>query len=83
MAIMTDEEADALDELLTRTTPKIRTGEGGFFTRQRDLLNALDPVAANYIRSQAEIKNLSPSQIIGNWAREKIEREAETAMPVS
>jgi hypothetical protein len=26
-----DEEADALDELLTRTTPKIRTGEGGFF----------------------------------------------------
>jgi hypothetical protein len=83
MAIMTDEEADALDELLTRTTPKIRTGEGGFFTRQRNLLNALDPVAANYIRSQAEIKNLSPSQIIGDWAREKIEREAESAMPVS
>jgi hypothetical protein len=83
MAAMTDEEADALDELLTRTTPKIRVGEGGFFAKQRNLLNALDPVAANYIRSQAEIKHLSPSEIIGNWAREKIEREAETAMPVS
>jgi len=48
---MTDEEADALDDLLTKTTPKIKTGEGGFFTRQRDILDALDPVAANYIRS--------------------------------
>ena len=47
MAVMTDEEADALDELLTRTTPKIRVGEGGFFTRQRNLLNALDSLAAN------------------------------------
>jgi hypothetical protein len=40
-------------------------------------------VAANYIRSQAEIKHLSPSQIIGDWAREKIEHEAEAAMPAS
>ena len=77
MAAMTDEEADALDELLTRTTPKIRAGEGGFFTRQRNLLNALDPVAANYIRSQADIKHLSPAEIIGDWAREKIAATAE------
>ena len=60
MAAMTDEEADALDELLTRTTPKIRVGEGGFFTRQRNLLNSLDTVAANYIRSQSEIKKAGP-----------------------
>jgi hypothetical protein len=72
MAIMTDEEADALDELLTKTTPKIRVGEGGLFTKQRNLLNALDPVAANYIRSQAELKHLFPSDIIGNLVREKI-----------
>jgi hypothetical protein len=44
---MTEEEADALDELWTRTTPPIRTGEGGPFTRQRDLLRALDEVTAN------------------------------------
>ena len=72
MARMTDEEADELDELLTRTTPKIRRGEGGFFTRERDLLSALDPVAANYIRSQAEIKHLSPVQIIGELIRKEI-----------
>jgi hypothetical protein len=47
-------------------------GEGGFFTRQRNLLNALDPVAANYIRSEAEIKHLSPAEIIGELVREKV-----------
>jgi hypothetical protein len=82
MAAMTDEEADALDELLTRTTPKIRVGEGGFFTRQRNLLNSLDTVAANYIRAQSEIKHLSPSEIIGDMVRERIGHEAEMAMPV-
>ena len=73
MARMTDEEADALDELLTRTTPKIRVGEGGFFTRQRDLLDALDPVAANYIRSQAEIMHQSPAKIIGDLVRKELQ----------
>jgi hypothetical protein len=73
MARMTDEEADALDELLTKTTPKIRAGEGGVFTRQRDLLNALDPVAAQYIRSQAEIKHKSPFQIIGDLVLKELQ----------
>ena len=73
MAKMTDEEADALDELLTKTTPKIQVGVGGYFTRQRDLLEALDPVAANYILSQAEIKNLTPAQIIGELVRKELQ----------
>jgi hypothetical protein len=82
MAAMTDEEADALDELLTQTTPKIRVGEGGFFTKQGNLLNSLDTVAANYIRSQSEIKHLSPSEIIGDMVRERIGHEAEAALSV-
>jgi hypothetical protein len=57
-------------------------GEGGFFTRQRNLLNALDPVAANYIRSQADIKHLSPSEIIGDMVRERIGHEAEAVTAV-
>ena len=73
MARMTDEEADALDELLTKTTPKIKIGEGGFFTQQRNLLNALDPVAANYIISQAEIRHLSPAQVIGDLVRKELQ----------
>jgi hypothetical protein len=70
--MMTDEEAQALDELLTRTTPKLRTGEGGVFTRQRDLLAALDPVAAGYVRSQAELKRQTPSQVIGDLVRKEL-----------
>ncbi|GHU38465.1 hypothetical protein FACS1894190_00020 [Spirochaetia bacterium] len=31
MAEMTEEEADALDELWTKTTPKINVGAGGRF----------------------------------------------------
>ena len=73
MARMTDEEADALDELLTKTTPRIKVGGGGYFTQQRDLLNALDPVTANYIRSQAEIKHLSPAQVIGNLVLKELQ----------
>ena len=44
-ADMTDEEYDALDELLTRTTPKL-TGIPGVFATQRALLNGLDTIAA-------------------------------------
>jgi hypothetical protein len=73
MARMTDKEADELDELLTRITPKTKTGEGGYFTRQRNLLDALDPVAAGYVRSQSEIKNQSPAQIIGELIRKELQ----------
>jgi hypothetical protein len=69
---MTDEEADALDELLTRTTPKLRTGEGGVFTRQRDFLKSLDEVSANYIMTIAEFNHQTPAQVIGKLVREKI-----------
>ena len=72
MARMTDDEADALDELLTKTTPKIRVGEGGIFTRQRDLLDALDPVAANYIRTQSKIMQQPPAKIIGDLVRKEL-----------
>ena len=68
---MTDEEADALDELLTSTTPKL-TDIPGVFARQRNLLDSLDPVAANYILTIAETAHQTPSQIIGELVREKI-----------
>jgi hypothetical protein len=71
MADMTDEEYDELDELLTRTTPKL-TNIPGVFARQRFLLNCLDVVAANYIQTRAKATNQTPSQIIGELVREKL-----------
>ncbi|MDR1399305.1 MAG: hypothetical protein LBJ41_05220 [Treponema sp.] len=59
MARMTEEEEAALDDLLTRTTPCL-TGIPGVFARQKALLEALDSVAANYIRTKAETTHQSP-----------------------
>jgi hypothetical protein len=71
MPNMTDEEADALDELLTKTTPKL-TNIPGIFARQRALLGNLDEVTANYILTKAEAYHKTPSEIIRDLVREKI-----------
>jgi len=71
MPEMTDEEADALDELLTRTTPKL-TNISGVFARQRALLSALDEVSANYILTKAEAMHKNPSDIIAEMVRERL-----------
>jgi len=44
MPILTDEEADALDELLTKTTPNTNPNVQGPFIRQRDTLVILERV---------------------------------------
>jgi hypothetical protein len=69
---MTEEEADALDELWTKTTPPLKHGAGGFFTRQRDLLASLDRITAEYISSQAEVLRQSPAEVIANMVRKEI-----------
>jgi hypothetical protein len=71
MPVMTDEEADALDELLTQTTVRL-TNIPGVFARQRALLGALDEVTANYIITKAEAFHKTPSEIIGELVREKL-----------
>jgi hypothetical protein len=72
MADMTDKEYDALDELWTKTTPKVNFSKPGVFARQRALLDVLDKVTANYILSRAEATNETPAQVIGKLVREKI-----------
>jgi len=72
MARMTEEEADALDELWTKTTPPLKHGTSGFFTRQRELLASLDKVSAEYISSQAETLHLSPAEVIAAMVRKEL-----------
>jgi hypothetical protein len=69
---MTDEEADALDELWTRTTPEIDTTRPGFFSRNGFTMVSLDPFTATYLRAQADVTHKTPSDIIGAMVREKI-----------
>jgi len=76
MARMTEKEAAALDELWTKTTPPLKGGAGGFFTRQRDLLSLLDDVTAVYIRSQAEATHQTPADVIKTMVRERLAASA-------
>jgi len=77
MARMTEEEADALDEYYTKNPPKIDPAKkGGYFTCQRELLNVLDKVSADYIISRSLSTNKMPAQIIGEMVRERIAASA-------
>jgi hypothetical protein len=75
MARMTDEEADALDELWTRTTPEIDTGKPGFLTRKGFTMISVDPVAAAYLQAKAAATHHSPTEIIGEMIRKEIAAE--------
>jgi hypothetical protein len=73
---MTDEEADALDELWTRTTPEIDMSKPGFLTRKGFTMISLDPVTATWLRAKADATHRTPSELIGELVREKITASA-------
>ena len=72
MAKMTEEEANALDEEITNADITLKPGKGGIFTRQRELLDALDRASADYIMTRAMATNKMPLQILGEVVHEKI-----------
>jgi len=72
MARMTEEEADKLDAEITNADITLKPGDGGIFTRQRKLLDALDRVSADYIVTRAIATNKMPLQILGEVVHEKI-----------
>jgi hypothetical protein len=77
MARMTEEEADALDELWTKTTPKISgNSKNGFFMKHKDHIIIVDDVSAAYLRAKADANRKTPGEIIGDIIREKIAASA-------
>jgi hypothetical protein len=78
MARMTEEEADALDEEITCADITLKPGEGGIFTRQREMLNVLDKAVADYILTRAEASRQTPAQIIGELVKKEIAVSVET-----
>jgi len=69
---MTDEEADALDELWTNTTPDIDISKPGFLTRKGFTMISLDPVTATYLQAKAAVSHHSPSEIISELVRKEL-----------
>ena len=64
MAIMTEEEANALDELLTNTTPKINPAIHGITARKGFKMMIVDNYSAEYITSKALATRQTPEEII-------------------
>jgi hypothetical protein len=66
------EEANALDEEITNADITLKPSRGGVFTRQRELLDALDRASADYIMTRAMVTNKMPLQILGEMVHEQI-----------
>ena len=66
MPILTDEEADALDELLTNTTPKTNPNVQGPFIKHRDTLVILDAFSAEYLKARMLATKKTPAELINN-----------------
>jgi hypothetical protein len=64
MPILTDEEADALDELLTKTTPNTNPNAQGPFIKNRDTLVILDRFSAEYLKARMLATKLTPAELI-------------------
>ena len=71
-ADMTDAEYDALDELLTKTTPKIKKGTGGVFTENRTRMLLLDETTVRILDAQAKAVNQTPTEFITRMIRQGI-----------
>jgi len=73
MPSLTEEEYDALDELLTKTTPKVTgDGKGGFFMKNKGNIIIVSDVSAAYLRSRADAIHKTPSEIIDEMVLEQM-----------
>jgi hypothetical protein len=61
---MTDAEYDALDELLTKTTPKIKKGTGGVFTENRTRMLLLDETTIRILDAKAKAVHQTPAEYV-------------------
>ena len=74
MPRMTDEEADVLDELVTKHPPKVSgDGKTGFFMKHKGNIVVLDDVVATWLRVTAESSHKTPSELVNEMVREKID----------
>jgi len=73
MPRMTDEEADALSELVIKNPPKVSgNGKNGFFMKHKGNIIILDDISATWLRVTSESTHKTPSDIVSEMIREKI-----------
>ncbi|GMO66040.1 MAG: hypothetical protein Ta2A_14000 [Treponemataceae bacterium] len=72
MADITNEEAEALDELWTKTTPKLKPNGTGFVSRRNARLMGLDDLSVDYLLTKSEATKKSPAEIISALIRKEL-----------
>jgi len=74
MPILTEEEADALDELLTNTTPDVNPNvEGPFIKNHRQgMMVALDRFSTEYLQSRMLATKQTPAELISSMIRKEL-----------
>jgi hypothetical protein len=72
MADMTNEEYDALDELLTRTTSSVGPNRLRPPSGKAVRMIAVDSLSEDYLFTEAIAGHKTPTEIIGELVREKI-----------
>jgi hypothetical protein len=73
MPRMTEEEAAALDEQVTKNPPQVSgDGKSGLFMKHKGNIVILDDLAAAYLRAKADVVHKTPSEIIGDMIRKEL-----------
>ena len=74
MPILTEKEADILDELLTNTTPEVNPNvEGPFIKNHRlGMMVALDRFSTEYLQSRMLATKQTPAELISNMIRKEM-----------
>jgi hypothetical protein len=73
MEMMTDEEAEALDEYYTKNTPEIDPSRGNFHP---DRMVVVDDFTANYIPNVSMYKRQTPTEVVRDLVHQKLLWEA-------
>ena len=72
MPILTDQEAEELDELLTRTIPETNPNVQGPFIKNRENLVILDTFSAKYLKARMLATQQAPSVLIHKMIRREM-----------
>ena len=84
MPEMTEEEADALDKLWTKTTPKIKVGGGGgFFSEHRARMVILDEQTARILTAKAMAVRQTPSELLMSIIRKELNLTQQASVQAS
>ena len=70
---MTDEEADALDEMVTKNPPKVSgDGKNGFFMKHKGNVIIVNDITATYLRARADAVHKTPSELVEEMVQERM-----------